>query len=286
MTKFYCIVSDINNLANPDTYHLLEKAANERGVEFVTLDAKTLRPREVLVEDDAIIYRLGLSRQAVLLEAFLVRPSHATFYAEPQELFGRAFAWGSTMRLQRAGLPIIPTDFTPWLLSKEDLDGVVNQLGGYPIVIKGSGGSHGSAVRKAESLDELYGVLQNDPQRETLVLRRFVHEARHIRIVVVGGKAADAIEYEVQPDDFRTNAVAVPQVKAFNLEDNLDIASTAERAVQAIGLEFGGVDILLQPDGQFFIAEVNFPCNFARNQLNTGADIAGAMVDYLVQKLS
>lgn len=286
MTKFYCIVSDINNLANPDTFHLLEKAASERGVEFVPLDANTLRPQEVSVDDDGIIYRLGLSRQAVLLEAFLVRPSHTTFYAEPRELFGRAFAWGSTMRLQRAGLPIIPTDFTPWLLSKDELDAVVGNLGGYPIVVKGSGGSHGSAVRKAESLDELYDILQNDPRRETLVLRRFVHEARHIRVVVVGDKAADAIEYQVQPDDFRTNAVEVPQVTAFNLEENAEIGSTAERAVQAIGLEFGGVDILLQPDGQFFVAEVNFPCNFARNQLNTGADVAGIMIDYLLQKKS
>lgn len=286
MPKLYCIVSDIHHLANPDTYRLLQEAANQRGVEFITLDAKTLRLEEVHIEEDAIVYRLGLSRQAVLLEAAVLRPTHTSFYAEHQELFARAFAWGSTLRLLQAGLPIIPTDFTPWLLPPDQLDAAVNKLGGFPIVVKGSGGSHGSAVRMASSLDELRTIIDGDEQRETLVLRRFIHQARHIRVVVVGNRAVDAIEYRPQPDDFRTNAVEVPQVDAFSLEQNQAVGTMAEQAVAAIGLEFGGVDLLMEADGSFFIAEVNFPCNFARNQLNTGVDVAGAMVDHLVQKSS
>ena len=62
------------------------------------------------------------------------------------------------------------------------------------------------------------------------------------------------------------------------------IFALAERAVAALGLEFGGVDILVDEQGTATIAEVNFPCNFARNQMNTGTDVAGLLVDHLMAK--
>src|SRR5690606_11342841 len=116
-------------------------------------------------------------------------------------------------------------------------------------------------------------TMLSDSSLDYPVLRQFIHDARHIRVVVVGDRAVDAIEYAPQPNDFRTNAVAVPQVTKFELGESPEIGELSERAVAAAGLGFGGVDVLLQPDGRFFVAEVNFPCNFARNQLNTGVDI-------------
>ena len=283
MTKFYCIVTDVENLANPDTFRLLKAAVEEKGLDFEVIDVKT-QSRTITSIEPGILYRLGITNDAVMLEARLVNDSMVTFYKNKDNLFARGFEWGSTLRLQMAGLPIIPTVFAIAKLDKPTLQVAVDELGGFPIVVKGAGGSHGSAVKSANSVDEISEIIANDDNKKTLVLRRFIHEARHIRIVVVGDQAVDAIEYQPQPDDFRTNAVAVPQVKAFDLESNLGIKQTAEAAVKTIGLEFGGVDILLQPDGQFFIAEVNFPCNFARNQMNTGTNVAGAMVEYLVKK--
>lgn len=284
MTKLYCIVSDITYLSNPDTYRLLKDAAERKGVEFVTIDANTTAPSTVNVEDGSLLYRLGLSSLSVFMEAYLYKPSLATFYKEYPTLLSRAFDWGSTIRFQKAGLPIIPTVFKPFLLNSDELSAAVEQLGGFPVIVKGSGGSHGSAVRKADSQGELEAMLRDDEVKNTLVLRKFVHSARHIRVVIVGGVAYDAIEYDVQPDDFRTNAVEVPTVQPFSLQNSPEIARTAEAAVAAIDLEFGGVDILIQPDGTHYIAEANFPCNFARNQMNTGADVAGAMIDALLAK--
>lgn len=285
MAKFYCIVSDITNLANPDTYRLLQEAAQAQGHEFVVIDAATTVPSSLQLESHSMLYRLGVSQFAKFLESYAYRSDVATLYKDYSSLLARAFAWGSTLRLEKAGLPSIPTVYKPWMLDDEELQAAVAILGGFPVVVKASGGSHGSGVRKADTFDELKEMLADQTIRETLVLRAFIHSARHIRVVVVGGVAYDAIEYDVQPDDFRTNAVAVPTVTRFNLADNSAIGKVAEQAAEVLGLEFGGVDILLQPDGAFWIAEVNFPCNFARNQLNTGPDIADAIVKHLASKL-
>jgi pyruvate carboxylase len=284
VTKFYCIVSDIHNLANPDTYQLLKEAVEKKGLEFVTLDALTQPVNNFEIETDAILYRLGLTSAAVFLEASIIKPTTSTFYQEYTGPLVRAFHWGDTLTMQKAGLPIIPTRFRICDDSDDTLQSTVQNWGGFPVVVKGWGGSHGSAVKSASSIEEIRQIINDNARKEDVVLRKFIHDARHIRVVVIGDRAFDAIEYIPQPNDFRTNAVPIPQVKAFDMTSDTALIETAERAVRATGIEFGGVDILIQPDGQHYIAEINFPCNFARNQLNTGADVAGAMVEYLVKK--
>ena len=61
------------------------------------------------------------------------------------------------------------------------------------------------------------------------------------------------------------------------------VEDIAVRACKALGLEFGGVDIMITDDGAK-VAEVNYPCFFPRCQMLTGTDIAGKMVEYLEKK--
>ncbi len=286
MPKFFCVVTDVQNLANPDTFRLLRTAVEERSWEFVVLDAKSQDPATVEVEAGDVLYRLGVSEEAKFLEGVLcaTRPLK-TLYREELGFLGRAFPWASTLRLLGdESLPVISTRFCVQAMTDDELRFAAESLGGFPIVVKGAGGSHGSAVRKASSFEELVTIIHSAGS-ENLVLRTFIHGARHLRIVVVDDKAIDAIEYHPQPDDFRTNAVQVPSVSGVGLETIPEIANIAERAVRQTGVRFGGVDILQQSDGGFFIAEVNFPCNFARNQMETGTDIAGAIVDCLIKRV-
>lgn len=284
MRKFYCIISDINNPANPDTFRLLKTAVENKGFQFVAVDALTTSPHMLKIEPDSMLYRLSSSPVARFLEAYVYRQDIATMYKDYDIILARAFSWGSTLRTERAGLPSIPTIYKTYLLNDEQLQQAVTDLGGFPIVVKGSGGSHGSDVKKADTFDELRELLADPLSRDNLALRKFIHHARHIRVVVVGNRAVDAIEYDVQPNDFRTNAVAVPTVQPFTIAESPEIAKTAVASVLSQGVEFGGVDILLQPDGEFYVAEVNFPCNFARNQMCTHVNIAELMVDHLASK--
>ena len=104
----------------------------------------------------------------------------------------------------------------------------------------------------------------------------------HARLIVLGDQVIDSIEYKREPNDFRSNVAKQPSVLAKKFPQHIQDA--AVESVKALDLEFGGVDILIQNDGQFYIAEVNFPCNFSRSQLTTQTDIAGAIIDFLVAK--
>jgi glutathione synthase/RimK-type ligase-like ATP-grasp enzyme len=206
-------------------------------------------------------------------------------FKDTSALLARSFSWGSAMRMQAASVPVIPTIYAVSKNEDKLLASYAEQLGGFPIIVKSSGGSHGEGVMKVDSLTSLRSVLGfvSDTQSSQFVLRQFIGDARHLRLVVIGNKVVDVIEYDVQPDDFRTNAVAVPTVVDRN-DIGDDIKQIAVDAVTALDLEFGGVDVLIATDGKPYVAEVNFPCNFARNQLNTGADISGRLVAYLLQK--
>ena len=63
-----------------------------------------------------------------------------------------------------------------------------------------------------------------------------------------------------------------------------EIQRVAVAAVKSIGIEFGGVDILFSDNGEYYISEVNSPCAYNHTQTLTGIDIAGAIVDYLINK--
>jgi glutathione synthase/RimK-type ligase-like ATP-grasp enzyme len=47
------------------------------------------------------------------------------------------------------------------------------------------------------------------------------------------------------------------------------------------------VDILFETStGNPYISEVNAPCDFAGTQKKTGKDIAGILIDHLIQKVT
>lgn len=110
------------------------------------------------------------------------------------------------------------------------------------MVVKVLGRSHGHGVFKASSPTELAE-----------------------RLVVIGDKVVSTIKYIQPTDDFRTNAVDSPTVEPIEVDNSMK--KVVIEAVRVNGCEFGGVDILRCPSGEFYLAELNYPCNFARNQL-------------------
>jgi len=286
--KFYCVIRSRDDITNPDTYELLKAAVESRGIEFVPLEANNFDYSNGIdaLEEHAMVYRVARGDRASLLEVLLGGKSAHGLYKSTDALLSRRFSWGSAIRMQNEHVPIIPTIYNVSKHEDNRLKEYVEALGGFPIIVKSSGGSHGEGVMKIDSISSLRSVLGfiSDDRSADFVLRKFISSARHLRLIVLGDAVLDTIEYDTQADDFRTNAVAVPTVVARNdISDGLK--QIAVDAVSALGLEFGGVDLLIDESGKAYVAEVNFPCNFARNQMNTGADIAGQLVDYLVKKV-
>ena len=285
--KLYCIIRKRDDITNIDTFNLLKQSAEERGLEFVVIEANDFdyATGVAALDTNAVVYRLARGDRASLLELLMVGKGIKGLFTDSNALLSRHFAWGSAIRMEQAGVPIIPTIYNVSKNEDRRLKDYAESLGGFPVIVKSSGGSHGEGVMKVDSISSLRSVVGfiSTQSSAGFVLRKFISSARHLRLVVLGGEVLDTIEYQTQQDDFRTNAVAVPSVEARN-DVSDEIKQIALRAVAALGLEFGGVDVLIDEAGNPYVAEVNFPCNFARNQLNTGADISGRLVDYLMRK--
>jgi ribosomal protein S6--L-glutamate ligase len=57
-------------------------------------------------------------------------------------------------------------------------------------------------------------------------------------------------------------------------------AELAQRAAAALGLELAGVDLMLTPQGEPWLVEVNYTPGFRGLEEATGRDIAGLILDY------
>lgn len=286
--KLYIIIRHKNNISNKDTYELLLKSATEAGVDYQILEADNFDYSKDFenIDYSGVMYRLARGDRSAGLQVMLAMRGLKGAFKDVDALLARSFSWGSAMRMEAVGVPIIPTIYNISRNETSLLESYAEQLGGYPVIIKSSGGSHGEGVMKVDSLTSLRSILGfiGDDESSKLVMRKFITDARHLRLIVIADKVVDVIEYDVQPDDFRTNAVAIPTVVARNDIDG-SIKQIAVDSVAALHLEFGGVDILIDSNGVPYVAEVNFPCNFARNQLNTGADISGQLVRHLISKV-
>jgi glutathione synthase/RimK-type ligase-like ATP-grasp enzyme len=117
-------------------------------------------------------------------------------------------------------------------------------------------------------------------------LRKFIPHKSQARLVVLGDQvvASDRATRHISYD-FRTN---ISDDKTRTWEPYVyspEVQAIAVQATTTRNLEFGGVDILFEEGTDTpYVAEVNFPCDFAGTQDKTGIDIADAMLKYLMKK--
>lgn len=263
------------------TLDLLIQSCKQKNVDFQIFNPQNSSPFASLNDGDAL-YRINdVSNYGFLeLECQLINAKVATFYQNNESLFVNNEE-NDSLILFNKGIAVPKTaNFIP--TDRLELKKTVLELGGFPLIIKSLGGSHGVGVMRVDSFESLFSVTDYLLKKEgRYVLKQYINTTSTARIIVLGDNAIDSIEYRANPDDFRSNEGRTPNV--FRATFDQKITNLAIQAVRALGLEFGGVDILLS-DTQPLVAEVNFPCFFPRCQLLTGTDISGMMVDYLVEK--
>lgn len=263
------------------TLQLLTESCKQRGISFEVFDPKLVSPFAQLQKGDALYRISDASGYGFLeLEYQLVNPQIATFYKDNESLFIN-HEENDSLILASKNIAVPKTaNFIP--TNREELKSVTSALGGFPLIVKSLGGSHGVGVMRVDSFASLFSVTDYlVKQGGRYVLKGYINTTSTARLIVLGNTVIDSIEYRANQDDFRSNEGEKPNV--FQATFASDVNDLAVRAVHALGLEFGGVDILLS-DNQPVVAEVNFPCFFPRCQLLTGVDISGMMVDYLVAK--
>lgn len=269
--RFFCITQDRLH----DTNECLRAACASRGVEAVMLtpDSYALHPDRCPVAGD-LLYRAATDVACDRLEKLLWRPGVAAFYDDP---FFECMYQG--VLFQRHGLPV-PRTIHAVSRDRMALAAQVEQLGGFPLVLKQPGGEGGQGVMRVDSFAALFSLV--DYLGTAPVLMEYFEHVVTYRLIVVGQRVVACEARHSGPDDFRTNAVGGGTLGAvLASEQAVDIAV---KAAQLLRVEFGGVDLMENADGKIVLAELNFPCYFADQQRDSGIDIAGAMLDHLIAK--
>jgi len=257
-----------------DTNRLFEAACALRDIAYVPVI-----PTEVAgagldaAPGPRLLYRAATDRAAQLVEKLLFRPGTAALH-DPHFLCDH-----QPILLRQSGVPMpravyIPADRPARLAAQ------VDWLGGFPVVVKRPGEEGGRGVSRAGSQPEL--ERQVAAAGGAVTIEAFVPHARSWRMTVLGGRIVAATARAAAAADFRTNG---PGSSELPLSDPpAGAGAIAIAAARALRLDFGGADILESPDGALTLTELNFPCYFADQTRLTGADIAGAMIDFLAAR--
>lgn len=268
----------------------LKEAALNRGHEAVVVDYLrcymdiTARKPKVLfkgdeVKADAVIPRIGATY---------------TFYGAAvvrQFEMARVFALNSSdgirrsrdklhalQLLSRAGVGLPTTSFAH---SAQDVAGILDVVGGTPVVVKLLEGTQGIGVVLAETKKAAESVIGAFRQLDAnFLIQQYISEAggADIRALVIGGKVVAAMRRQGTPGEFRSNLHRGGTAEAIKLAPRE--RATAVRAAKTMDLNVAGVDMLQSDEGPMVI-EVNSSPGLEGIEKASGIDIADAIVEYI-----
>ncbi len=174
------------------------------------------------------------------------------------------------------GIPV-----TAYANSPDDVDGLIREVGGAPLVIKLLEGTQGIGVVLAETKKAAESVIQAFMGvNSNILIQEFIKEAggSDIRCLVVGGKVIAAMQRTAPPGEFRSNLHRGGSAELVKLKPSERAA--AVKAASVMGLNVCGVDLLRSSRGPL-IMEVNSSPGLKGIELATGKDIAGMIVDFI-----
>lgn len=176
-------------------------------------------------------------------------------------------------------VPQPKTLIAPKFYCKSDLSEFVLsavEIIGLPLVFKECFGSFAMQVHLCHSVQEILSFVSDKP----FVLQEFVSESagRDIRIEVVGEKCVSAVMRE-NKNDFRSNVTNGGKMEQYSpTEEEKRLALTACRA---LGLTFGGVDILMNST----VCEVNSNAHIINIMNCNNIDIAPLIFDEIRRQI-
>lgn len=186
----------------------------------------------------------------------------------------------SLQLLSKAGVGIPKTVFSR---NTADIDDLLEEIGGVPVIIKLARGTHGNGVVLAETKKAAKSVLQafylNNEDGTNILLQEFVAESagEDIRAFVVGGRVVASMRRQSLDDDFRSNLHQGGEGEAVKLTD--EEKKVALRAAKTMGLPICGVDLMRSSRGPL-VLEVNSSPGFGIEKV-TGRNVAAKVIDYL-----
>ena len=184
----------------------------------------------------------------------------------------------STQLLSRAGVGLPTTSFAH---DSQDIRGILEVVGGPPVVVKLLEGTQGVGVVLAETRKAAESVISAFRQLDAnFLVQEFIAEAEgaDIRAFIVGDDVVAALRRQGPPRELRSNHHRGGRAEVIELTANQ--RATALRAASAMGLNVAGVDLIQSNEGPM-VLEVNSSPGLEGIEGASNLDIAGSIVEYI-----
>jgi tetrahydromethanopterin:alpha-L-glutamate ligase len=173
----------------------------------------------------------------------------------------------------------VPTPRAAVAQTRADAESALAALG--EAVVKPVAGSLGEGIERVHPDPAGRRLVTERVARDGAVyLQAYVpHPGRDLRVFVVGGRARAAIARHAPPGEWRTNVATGGVAEAVSL--GAALASVAESAAAALGLDYAGVDLVAGPDGPV-VLEVNGNPSWQGILEATGLDMAEVIAEHVL----
>lgn len=167
-------------------------------------------------------------------------------------------------------------------INTQFLSTVANSLG-FPLVAKINYGSLGAGVSLIKNFEELCGY-----EKAHLTLPHFYQKfigsgvGEDVRVIVVGGRVVCAMKRRNEKD-FRSNIELGG--KGENFTPTKKLADISIRAASVLNLDYCGVDILTDKQGNYYVCEVNSNAFFTAAESVCGVNVAREYAEYVLRTI-
>jgi ribosomal protein S6--L-glutamate ligase len=272
----------------------LRDAAIERGHEVSVvdylrayIDITSANPRVLLRGEeltfDAVVPRIGASytfygtalvRQFEMMGVYSLNSSAGITKSRDKlhamQLLARA----------QVGLPV-----TGFAHATQDVAGLLDVVGGSPVVIKLLEGTQGLGVVLAETKKAAESVIGAFRQLDAnFLVQEYIEESRgaDIRAFVVGGKVVAAMKRTGGPGEFRSNLHRGGTAEPITLTPAERTA--AVKAAKTMGLNVAGVDLLQAHRGPV-VLEVNSSPGLEGIEKASQMDVARSIIEHIEHRV-
>lgn len=228
---------------------------------------------------DAVIPRIGASKTFYGLAVVRQFEVMGVFSANESQAISRSrdkLRCVQILAREGIGLPV-----TGFAHATEDIDGLIETVGGAPLVIKLLEGTQGIGVVLAETYQAAKSVIQAfRGLNANILVQEFIKEAggADIRCFVVGNKVVAAMKRQGAEGDFRSNLHRGGKAEKIKLTP--EERSTAIRSAKAMGLRIAGVDLLRSNHGPL-VMEVNSSPGLEGIEKTSEIDVADKIIEFL-----
>lgn len=177
----------------------------------------------------------------------------------------------------------VPQPPTFFALSAENLKKVLKKLE-LPVMVKHIKGSHRQGVFKFSSEREILRFFQLKEKLSDYLIQQWYPCDYFYRVIVLGNKVLGAMQ---RTATYKGDNSKVPYIgSSKQVEVFPELGEVALKAKKAIGIEFAGVDIILDQNNHPRVLEVNRAPQFRTFFRKTGVNVAKEVVEYLSNKES